>query len=150
MSTTWPGSSPAFSPVGPAPRCSRATNQNAARTRSPAPPRASAPRNRRIRSTGSYWDTSTSRLPSLTISLPRRATGISRGVHVIGAAAWHDLYGVERGGVVLVRPDGYVAWRSVGPPPKSHGLGAALRVTAGHGPDDTNLERMADQAPLAQ
>jgi 2-polyprenyl-6-methoxyphenol hydroxylase-like FAD-dependent oxidoreductase len=25
---------------------------------------------------------------------------------------WHETYGVERGGAVLVRPDGYVGWRS--------------------------------------
>jgi hypothetical protein len=25
---------------------------------------------------------------------------------------WHDAYGVESDGAVLVRPDGYVAWRS--------------------------------------
>jgi len=70
-----------------------------------------------------------------------RATGIPLVVHVIDAAAWHDLYGVERGGVVLVRPDGYVAWRSVGPPPTSHELGAALLVAAGHSADHTNRER---------
>jgi putative polyketide hydroxylase len=63
-----------------------------------------------------------------------RATGVPLAVHVLGAAAWHDLYGVERGGVVLVRPDGYVAWRSTGPPPTSHALAAGLRVAAGYGP----------------
>ena len=63
-----------------------------------------------------------------------RATGVPLVVHVLDAAAWHDLYGVERGGVVLVRPDGYVAWRSIGPPPTSHALAAALRVAAGYGP----------------
>jgi 2-polyprenyl-6-methoxyphenol hydroxylase-like FAD-dependent oxidoreductase len=26
---------------------------------------------------------------------------------------WHAVYGIERGGAVLVRPDGYVAWRCV-------------------------------------
>jgi putative polyketide hydroxylase len=25
---------------------------------------------------------------------------------------WHDIYGVDFDGAVLVRPDGYVAWRS--------------------------------------
>jgi hypothetical protein len=25
---------------------------------------------------------------------------------------WHEAYGVETDGAVLVRPDGYVAWRS--------------------------------------
>jgi len=66
-----------------------------------------------------------------------RATGIPLVVHVIEAAGWHDLYGVERGGVVLVRPDGYVAWRGTGP----RELVAALRVAAGYGSDDTNVER---------
>ena len=65
-----------------------------------------------------------------------RATGIPLVVHVIDAAAWHDLYGVEQGGVVLVRPDGYVAWRSIAQPPTSHKLAAALRVAAGCGPGD--------------
>src|SRR6266704_1502722 len=70
-----------------------------------------------------------------------RATGIPLDVHVIDAAAWHDLYGVERGGVVLVRPDGYVAWRSIGPPSQSHELAAALRVAVGNGPRRTSPER---------
>ena len=70
-----------------------------------------------------------------------RATGIPLDVHVIDDAAWHDLYGVERGGVVLVRPDGYVAWRSIAPPPTSHELAAALRVAAGYGPRRTSPER---------
>jgi putative polyketide hydroxylase len=26
--------------------------------------------------------------------------------------AWHATYGIERGGAVLVRPDGYVGWRT--------------------------------------
>ena len=41
--------------------------------------------------------------------------------HVIGNGElsdpdgnWHELYGVEADGAVLVRPDGYVAWRSRG------------------------------------
>ena len=43
------------------------------------------------------------------------------GAHVIGGAlaeeepgAWHAAYGVSAAGAVLVRPDGYVAWRSAG------------------------------------
>ena len=28
---------------------------------------------------------------------------------------WHAAYGIERGGAVLVRPDGHVAWRSAKP-----------------------------------
>jgi len=70
-----------------------------------------------------------------------RVTGIPRDVHVIEAAAWHDLYGVERGGVVLVRPDGYVAWRSIAQPGTSHELVAALRVAAGYGPRHLSAER---------
>ena len=70
-----------------------------------------------------------------------RATGIPLDVRIIGAAAWHGLYGVEQGGVVLVRPDGYVAWRSIGPLSQSHELAAALRVAAGYGPGGTSLER---------
>jgi putative polyketide hydroxylase len=77
-----------------------------------------------------------------------RATGIPLVCHVIHAAAWHDLYGIERGGVVLVRPDGYVAWRSIRPPPKPHELAAALGVAAGHGADDTNLERDLPAPPF--
>jgi putative polyketide hydroxylase len=61
-----------------------------------------------------------------------RVAGIPLVVHVIDAAGWHDLYGVERGGVVLVRPDGYVAWRSSGPPSTTPELAAALGVAAGH------------------
>ncbi len=66
-----------------------------------------------------------------------RATGIPLVVRVIEAAGWHDLYGVERGGVVLVRPDGYVAWRGTG----QREFAEALRVAAGYGSDDTNVER---------
>jgi putative polyketide hydroxylase len=70
-----------------------------------------------------------------------RAAGIPLDVHVIDAAAWHELYGVERGGVVLVRPDGYVAWRSIAQPPTSHELAAALRAAAGYGPRRSSPER---------
>ncbi|MGZ6535798.1 MAG: FAD-dependent monooxygenase [Actinomycetota bacterium] len=71
-----------------------------------------------------------------------RATGIPLVVHVIDAATWHELYGVERGGGVLVRPDGYVAWRSSGPP-KSDELAAALQVAVGNRDNDTNVEQNA-------
>ena len=45
--------------------------------------------------------------------------GITLGAHHIGDGEienadgqWHAAYGVEEDGAVLVRPDGYVAWRS--------------------------------------
>jgi putative polyketide hydroxylase len=63
-----------------------------------------------------------------------RATGIPLTVHAVDAPGWHDLYGVGSGGVVLVRPDGYVAWRSTTAPATSHLLASALRTAAGHGP----------------
>jgi putative polyketide hydroxylase len=63
-----------------------------------------------------------------------RATGIPLSVQAVDAHGWHDLYGVGSGGVVLVRPDGYVAWRSALPPATSHLLAAVLRTAAGHGP----------------
>jgi 2-polyprenyl-6-methoxyphenol hydroxylase-like FAD-dependent oxidoreductase len=46
------------------------------------------------------------------------ANGFRVTAHVIGQgfaeteADWHDAYGVDPDGAVLVRPDGYVAWRS--------------------------------------
>ncbi|MFF4169639.1 FAD-dependent monooxygenase [Streptomyces sp. NPDC001744] len=42
-----------------------------------------------------------------------------------GDADWSGLHGVTPGGAVLVRPDGFVAWRSEGP---SEDPGAALRT----------------------
>src|SRR6266571_2248976 len=63
-----------------------------------------------------------------------RATGIPLTVHAVDVPGWHDLYGVGSGGVVLVRPDGYVAWRSTTPPATSHLLASALRTAAGHRP----------------
>jgi hypothetical protein len=52
--------------------------------------------------------------------------------HVVDAPAWREAYGVQPGGVVLVRPDGYVAWRSVGPPHEMNELAVALRAAAGN------------------
>lgn len=61
-----------------------------------------------------------------------RPTGIPLTVHAVDAPGWHELYGLGSGGVVLVRPDGYVAWRSRTPPAASHLLASALRTAAGH------------------
>ena len=63
-----------------------------------------------------------------------RRTRIPLAVWAIDATAWYDLYGVEPGGAVLVRPDGYVAWRSIGSPTTSDELGNAMQIAAGHRP----------------
>jgi hypothetical protein len=43
---------------------------------------------------------------------------------------WHQRYGVTADGAVLVRPDGFVAWRSAGAPADgAAALEAALRRT---------------------
>jgi putative polyketide hydroxylase len=59
------------------------------------------------------------------------ATGIPLTAHAVDAPGWHDLYRVGPGGVVLVRPDGYVAWRSTTPPAAPDLLASALRTAAG-------------------
>jgi putative polyketide hydroxylase len=41
-----------------------------------------------------------------------------------GDTDWSDVHGTARGGAVLVRPDGFVAWRSAGPDPDAQ---SALR-----------------------
>jgi 2-polyprenyl-6-methoxyphenol hydroxylase-like FAD-dependent oxidoreductase len=60
-----------------------------------------------------------------------RAAGIPLAVHAINDTSWRHLYGLEPGGVVLVRPDGYVAWRSIGSS-ASPDLAAAIGIAAGH------------------
>ena len=43
-----------------------------------------------------------------------RANGVPIACHVLGHdAAWRGLYGVGADGAVLVRPDGFIAWRSL-------------------------------------
>jgi putative polyketide hydroxylase len=59
-------------------------------------------------------------------------TGIPLSAHAVDVAVWHSLYGVGPGGVVLVRPDGYVAWRSSTAPKTADLLASALRTAAGH------------------
>ena len=45
---------------------------------------------------------------------------------------WHDTYGIEPGGAVLVRPDGYVCWRGVSAAgPVSGALNDALAAIQG-------------------
>ncbi len=60
-----------------------------------------------------------------------RLTRIPLAVWAIDATGWHDLYGVQPGGAVLVRPDGYVAWRRIGSPTTSDELANALQIAAG-------------------
>ncbi|TWT13847.1 FAD-dependent monooxygenase [Reyranella sp. CPCC 100927] len=48
----------------------------------------------------------------LTQDLPLETVTIGDGAYNTGARAWHDAYGVDDTGAVLVRPDGHVAWRS--------------------------------------
>ena len=51
--------------------------------------------------------------------------------HAVDAPGWHEAYGLRPGGVVLVRPDGHVAWRSVDVPRHLvQALWAALDVAA--------------------
>ena len=66
-----------------------------------------------------------------------RTTGVPLSAHAVEAAGWHELYGVGAGGVVLVRPDGYVAWRTSTPPQTPHLLAAAVRTGAGHAASST-------------
>jgi hypothetical protein len=54
--------------------------------------------------------------------------------HVIDVPGWLDLYGLRPGGVVLVRPDGHVAWRSIEAPKDPAGnLRIAISVATGRG-----------------
>jgi hypothetical protein len=60
------------------------------------------------------------------LSIPRRA-------ETLGDATWHELYGIQPGGAVLVRPDGHIAWRSATPPTNpAKELHSALLCGAGH------------------
>lgn len=62
-----------------------------------------------------------------------RALGVRIVCYRIGAPGLHDpggfgaAYGVNNEGAVLVRPDGYVAWRSASAPVSGDELGDALR-----------------------
>jgi|SRR5579859_435541 len=42
----------------------------------------------------------------------RAAVGVPVTAHQITDPAWAELYGIDAGGAVLVRPDGHVAWRT--------------------------------------
>lgn len=69
------------------------------------------------------------------------AAGAPLRVHTVGdggdlhdpAGKFPEAYGVEPGGMVLVRPDGHVAWRAR-TPADAGALIAAVAQAAGHGP----------------
>jgi len=77
---------------------------------------------------GSAWREAIARQASPRIDL-----------HVVGEdvvdtdGSWTAAYGVGKGGAVLVRPDGYVAWRTASmPDDATRALANALRAVLGH------------------
>ncbi|MGW4203044.1 FAD-dependent oxidoreductase [Streptomyces sp. NPDC004726] len=70
---------------------------------------------------GSVWRDA-ARHAAARLSVPLEVYGIGRGsdadlVPEEGSAYWAEAHGLEAGGALLVRPDGFVAWRSPGPLP---------------------------------
>jgi len=64
--------------------------------------------------------------------LPLKAIQVGRNGVADIDGRWHDGYGIEPAGAVLVRPDGYVAWRSASTTKDpSRTLGAALAYLQG-------------------
>jgi putative polyketide hydroxylase len=60
---------------------------------------------------GQAWQQAVSQIaPSLHLPLSAETVG-GRGALQDGHGAWAAAYGIEEDGAVLVRPDGYVAWR---------------------------------------
>ena len=55
--------------------------------------------------------------------------------HTIDEPDWFHLYGLKQGGVVLVRPDGHVSWRSATVPREGE-LATALATAVGRGQSD--------------
>lgn len=79
-------------------------------------------------SDGTAWDASATRAAKeLGIEIPVHRIGAPGGL-VNPDGAFEDLYGIESTGAVLVRPDGFVAWRSVTDADAPSG---ALRETLG-------------------
>jgi hypothetical protein len=63
---------------------------------------------------GSDWATAADRVRA-EIGCPIVAHRIGRDTEVAEAdATWRQRYGITNGGAVVVRPDGFIAWRSVG------------------------------------
>lgn len=47
-------------------------------------------------------------------TLDIRPIEVGAGEYATADSGWHETYGIEESGAVLVRPDGYVGWRSAG------------------------------------
>ncbi|MFJ9541104.1 FAD-dependent oxidoreductase [Streptomyces sp. NPDC101225] len=60
----------------------------------------------------------------------RVGTGPRADLVTDGDADWAEAHGVTRGGAVLVRPDGFVAWRSAGPVPDAESVLREVLVEA--------------------
>ncbi|MFI1034145.1 FAD-dependent oxidoreductase [Streptomyces sp. NPDC020951] len=68
----------------------------------------------------SGWHEAAERLAGeLALPLKSYRVGAGSGADLVpeGDADWAERHGTARGGAVLVRPDGFVAWRSPGPDP---------------------------------
>ncbi len=68
------------------------------------------------------WANSVTAVPVRPVVLPASAAGSA-------ATTWCELYGVSEGGAVLVRPDGYVAWRCADPGPELGDQGRRAALT---------------------
>ncbi|MFR0354338.1 FAD-dependent oxidoreductase [Streptomyces sediminimaris] len=73
----------------------------------------------------SGWHRAATR-PAQRIPVPlaswRVGTGPGADLVTEGDADWTAAHGITRGGAVLVRPDGFVAWRSAGPVPDAESV----------------------------
>jgi hypothetical protein len=87
---------------------------------------------------GAAWSTAAR---SVSATVPTTVVGYAIGAPGLreNTARFLDVYGIEPGGAVLVRPDGYVAWRSraaVGADPGTELEGALQRILRGDRPVD--------------
>ena len=73
----------------------------------------------------SGWHQAAGRL-AVELSVPIRSyrVGTGPGAELVpeGEAQWTERHGITAGGAVLVRPDGFVAWRSPGPDPDAESV----------------------------
>lgn len=74
--------------------------------------------------------------------LPTPSTTAPLRSHAIHTDEWREVYGLEPGGAILVRPDGHVAWRSARPDcDVIPAATAALKVATGHDHADAAREQ---------